>query len=86
MHLTLAAFLSRSIVSSIVVNFALQFDEFLSSAAFERRDGGWFRLKGRAVAAEVLRELSPITQRVVGCEQWLGGTNVFVIHPFPAEF
>ena len=86
MHLTLAAFLSRSIVSSIVVNFALPFDEFLSFAAFERRDGGWFRLKGRAVAAEVLRELSPITQRVVGCEQWLGGTNVFVIHPFPAEF
>ena len=81
MHLTLAAFLSRSIVSSIVVNFALQFDEFLSSAAFERRDGGWFRLKGRAVAAEVLRELSPVPQRAVGCEY--GVTNVFS-SPFPS--
>ena len=38
------------------------------------------------MAAEVLRELSPITQRAVGCEQWLGGTNVFFVHPFPAEF
>merc|ERR1739848_763325 len=43
--------------------------------ARSRGVGGWFRLEGHAVAAEVLRELSPVMQRAVGCEQ--GGTNLF---------